>query len=44
MSDNNKGEKNELTGPYNTLSVVQRTKALGLVSDTSPGKFGTHVG
>lgn len=43
MSDS-KGEKDELTGPYNTLSVVGRTKALGLVSDTSPGKFETDVG
>jgi len=37
MSNNN---KEELTGPYNTLSVIERTKALGLVPDTSPGKFG----
>ena len=37
MSDNNKGNKDELTGPYNTLSVVERTKVLGLVRATSPG-------
>ena len=37
MSDNNKSDKNELTGPYNTLSVVERTKALGLVPGASPG-------
>lgn len=37
MSDNNKGNKDDLTGPYNTLSVVERTKVLGLVPATSPG-------
>ena len=34
MSENN---KDELTGPYNTLSVIERTKVLGLVPATSPG-------
>ena len=37
MSDNNKGNKDELTGPYNTLSVMERTKVLGFVPGTSPG-------
>ena len=37
MSDNNKGNKDELTGPYSTLSVMERTKVLGLVPATSPG-------
>lgn len=41
MSDNNnKGDKDELTGPYYTLSVADRTKALGLVPGTSPGIIG----
>lgn len=37
MSDNNKDEKDEPTGPYKTLSVIERTKALGLLPGTPPG-------
>ena len=43
MSDNNKGNKDDLTGPYNTLSVMERTKALGLVRATSPGIIETRA-
>ena len=41
MSDNN---KDELTGPYHTLSVIERTKALGLTHDTSPGIIANTCG